>query len=63
MKKSYQKLTMWVISIQHSDIICASVNSSVNNVGLNEEIIGGSGTARSRDFNVWDDEWDWEGDE
>lgn len=54
---------MWVISIQHSDIICTSVNSSVNNVGLNEEIIGGSGTARSRDFNVWDDEWDWEGDE
>ena len=56
-KKDYKKPALRVVRLQHQGIICASeVNRTSNNAGLNEEILGGSGTARARSFGGWDDE-------
>ena len=58
MKQAYIKPEMRVVELQHQGIICTSANRAVNNVGIKEEIRGGSGTARSRHSNSWDDDDD-----
>ena len=57
MKKNYQKPATREVSIQHSGIICASgpVDRIAGNADLNYEG-GGSGTARARSFDAWDDD-------
>ena len=59
-KQAYIKPAMRVVRMQHQGIICASptVSRNSNNVGLKEEIYGGNGTARSRNSDCWDDEYD-----
>lgn len=59
MKKQYMKPGMKVVCIQQQCIICGSdVTRNSNNAGLNEDILGGNGTARARQHSVWDDEDD-----
>ena len=38
----------------------STVDRNINNVGLDEDILPGSGPARARSFGGWDDEDDWE---
>jgi hypothetical protein len=60
-KQAYIKPAMRVVRMQHQGIICTTsttVSRNSNNVGLKEEIYGGNGTARSRNSDYWDDEYD-----
>ena len=60
MKREYMKPAMRVVVVNTKvQLLTASnptVNSNSNNVGLNEEIKAGNGTARARSFNAWCDE-------
>lgn len=61
MKKTYQKPTMHVVTLQQQGIICTS--TSVSSVNSNADIDyggGGSGPARVRQHNAvdWEDEWE-----
>ena len=58
MKKTYQKPAMQAVAIrQRCTILAGSIVSSVGgNAGFNSKVSGGSGTARSRSFDDWDDE-------
>lgn len=60
MKKAYQKPVIHAMCIQHQQIICTS--SQVSNVTSDDTGIGygggGSVSARSRSFSVWDDDCD-----
>ena len=62
MKKEYMKPEQRVVMLHHrTQLLSGSpVNKTLNNVGLNENITGGSGTARSRSLDDdWeDDDWD-----
>jgi hypothetical protein len=61
MKNKYIKPEMTVMHIEQRGIICTSqVNQVSNNADLNEEISGGHGIVRSRQYDAWDDEDDWE---
>lgn len=58
MKKKYNKPTMWIVNIQHKSSIL--VGSEVKSVDGNASLEwGGGGTeaARTRENNVWDEEW------
>ena len=56
-KKEYQKPVMQVVKINVSQqLLVDSVHSVGGNAGFNPEISGGSGVARSRSFDDWDDE-------
>jgi len=55
MKKKYIKPVTQVVKIQHTSIICTSVNSLGSNANMNYGG-GGNGPARSRSFGGWDDE-------
>ena len=53
---------MRIVRIQATHIVCASEgNQAVSNVSAGETGItyggGGSGTARVKEKNVWDEEW------
>jgi len=59
MKKNYQKPAMQAVTIRQKCAILASaseVNSVGGNAGFNSKVSAGSGTARSRSFDDWDDE-------
>ena len=59
MKKTYQKPTMMVVTLQQQSIICSSpVRSVSGNADLGYGG-GGSGPARARQHSGfdWDDEW------
>jgi len=60
MKRDYLKPAMRVVflSARVQLLTGSPVNRNSNNVGLNEEIKAGSGTARSRSFDGWDNDWD-----
>ena len=60
MKREYMKPAMRVVVVNTKvQLLTASnptVNSNSNNVGLNEKIEAGNGTARARSYNAWGDE-------
>ena len=59
MKRDYLKPAMRVVFLSARVQLLtdsSTVYRNRNNVGLNEEIKAGSGTARSRSFDDWDDE-------
>ena len=63
-KKVYQQPTMTVVKLQHSSLICQSVNRVSTNLDGGDAIIyngqGSSDDARVKqggDYNVWDDDW------
>ena len=60
MKRVYLKPAMRVVVLNTKvQLLTASnptVNSNSNNVGLNEKIEAGNGTARARQHDVWDEE-------
>ena len=59
MKKIYQKPAMQAVTIRQKCNILASgsnVSSVGGNAGFNSKVSAGSGTARSRSFDDWDDE-------
>jgi hypothetical protein len=58
MKKYIQPATM-VVMIQQTQMLCGSgnVREFNNDVGFFNEITEGSGNARSRELNFFDDEW------
>jgi hypothetical protein len=59
MKQNYMKPATRVVLLKtraHLLLNSTTVTTNSNNVGLNEEISGGSGPARAR--SVWDDDWD-----
>ena len=57
MKKNYQKPAMQVVAIsQQCNILTDSVHTVGGNAGFNAKVSGGSGPARSRSFDDWDDE-------
>ena len=60
MKKSYFKPAMQVmiVSCETGLLQASSVSGASSNVGFNEKIEGGSGTARARGFGAWDSEDD-----
>ena len=62
MKKEYMKPAMQVVMVScKTGLLQASnVGKAQNNVGLNEKVEPGSGNARSRGFNGWDAEDDFE---
>ena len=55
MKKNYIRPTMKVVTIQGSKIICTSIHSVAGSADLGYGG-GGNGSARSREFNDWDDD-------
>lgn len=60
MKREYMKPAMRVVvlntKVQLLTASSTTVNSNSNNVGLNEKIEAGNGTARARSYNAWGDE-------
>ena len=59
MKKNYQKPAMQAVAIRQKCAILAGsgpVSSVGGNAGFNSKVSAGSGTARSRSFDDWDDE-------
>ncbi|MBQ3942377.1 MAG: hypothetical protein II676_05940 [Bacteroidales bacterium] len=58
MKKIYQKPAMQAVAIRQKCAILtgSEVNSVGGNAGFNSKVSAGSGTARSRSFDDWDDE-------
>ena len=54
-KKEYQKPAMQVVKMQAATILAGSVNSVNSNASLNYKG-GGSGPARGRGVDNWDDE-------
>ena len=57
MKKIYQKPAMQAVTIrQKCNILGTSLGSVGGNAGFNPKVSAGSGTARSRSFDDWDDE-------
>ena len=57
MKKNYQKPAMRIVTVQHHQMLCASVDG-VNSSGTGIGFGGGShGSAKSPSFGDWDD-WD-----
>ena len=52
-KKTYEKPTMQVVKIQHSQMLCASL-TEVQATGLGEESIN-YGDGDNKSGNVWDD--------
>ncbi|MBP5258847.1 MAG: hypothetical protein J6Z41_08975 [Prevotella sp.] len=58
MKKNYEKPSMKMTGVEVTSCLCnQSVKDVVSNVNLNPVINPGSGNARSRQSNVWDEEW------
>ena len=56
MKKKYIQPTTTVVELQQESMICGSdVTSTSNDADLNEEILAGDGTARSRQYGLYDD--------
>ncbi len=57
-KKEYQKPVMQVVKINasHQLLQQSGVDSVAGNAGFNAKVSGGSGTARSRSFDDYDDE-------
>ena len=59
-KKDYQRPTMRVVKIQHSQMLCASGVTDVDSGDAGIGIGGGSsGQGRSRSFG----DWNWDGEE
>jgi hypothetical protein len=61
MKREYLKPAMRVVVLNTKvQLLTASATTTVttnsNNVGLNEKIEAGNGTARARSYNAWGDE-------
>ena len=50
---------MTEVQLQHTSLICQSITSIENNVGIN--YVGSSSTEDARvkqcDYNIWDDVW------
>ena len=60
MKKIYQKPSMRIVAIrqQHAILLGSEEITSVSsNAGFNATVSGSNGTARSRSFDDWDDEY------
>lgn len=58
MKKTYIHPTITVVKLQmQSALMQASVMSIESNVNFDEVITGGAGEARTREVNVWEEEW------
>ena len=62
MKKEYMNPAMQVVTVSCKTglLQTSNVGKAQNNVGLNEKVEPGSGNARSRGFNGWDAEDDFE---
>ena len=60
MKREYMKPAMRVVVVNTKVQLLTASNPTVttnsNNVGLNEKIEAGNGTARARSYNAWGDE-------
>jgi hypothetical protein len=60
MKRDYLKPAMRVVSLRQSGFICGGSSQTAgkvsSNVDFNENITGGQGTARGRQFDVWGEE-------
>lgn len=59
MRKIYQTPHTTVVKVHGSGIICTSelVTGVSNNAGLDETVVGGSVTARTRENSLWEEEW------
>ena len=61
MKKTYQIPETLIITVApHAHILDVSgnhVTSVSNNAGINTSVSGGSEDARTKEYNVWDDDW------
>ena len=57
MKKKFLKPTIQVVTLQMQGLICTSpvVTNVGSNAGFNSEIKSGSGPARGRSFDDWND--------
>ncbi len=55
-KKAYQQPQLHCVNIRVENLLQASVSGVSSNVGFSDKVLGGSGSARSRGFDDWDDE-------
>ena len=55
-KKNYQKPAMQVVTIKGQQHLLVPSATSVGGNVFNSEVKGGSGSARGRGFDDWDDE-------
>ncbi len=57
-KKEYQKPTINVVMIQHSQMLCQSTLGSIQSEGLDEgETLEYGDQEGNKSYNVWDNAW------